>query len=78
MIPKLNEAIEMASASAVPNNMLADVLISLGWPSDLVNRAVDTWLRKNSKRNIKTSFKIWVKRYQARPAAMRKAAIAVP
>ena len=66
MIPKLNEAIEMASASGVPNNMLADVLISLGWPSDLVNRAVDTWLRKNSKRNIKTSFKIWVKRYQKR------------
>jgi len=70
MLPKLYEAIEMASASGVPNNLLADVLINLGWPSDLVNRAVDTWIHENGRRNLKTSFKVWVKRYQkrARPA----------
>jgi ABC-type bacteriocin/lantibiotic exporter with double-glycine peptidase domain len=70
MMPKLYEAIDMAVTSGVPINMLADVLTKLGWPSAMVNQAVDAWLRANGRRTIKTDFKDWVKKYQkrARPA----------
>lgn len=69
-MPKLYEAIDMAVTSGVPINMLADVLTKLGWPSAMVNQAVDAWLRANGRRTIKTDFKDWVKKYQkrARPA----------
>ncbi|QQS18029.1 hypothetical protein IPL68_05265 [Candidatus Saccharibacteria bacterium] len=70
MMPKLYEAIDMAVASGVPPNMLADVLTGLGWPKDLVNQAVDAWLKTNGRQTIRTDFKTWLKKYQkrARPA----------
>lgn len=70
MIPKLYEAIEMAIASGVPYNMLADVLTGLGWPATLVNQTVDTWLEANGRKTVRTDFKTWLKKYnkRARPA----------
>jgi ABC-type bacteriocin/lantibiotic exporter with double-glycine peptidase domain len=70
MMPKLYSAIEMAVASGVPNNMLADVLTGLGWPKELVNDAVNAWLENSGRKTIKTDFKTWLKKYQkrARPA----------
>ncbi len=67
---KLFEAIDMAVASRVPPNMLADVLTGVGWPAPLVNQAVERWLKTNGRRTIKTDFKTWLKKYQklARPA----------
>ena len=70
MMQKLYEAIDMAIASGVPPNMLADVLTGLGWPKGMVNQAVDTWLQTSGRQTIKTDFKTWLKKYQkrARPA----------
>lgn len=70
MMPKLYEAIEMAVASGVPYNMLADVLTSVGWPPSLVNQAVSAWLETNGRKEEKTDFKTWLKKYKkrARPA----------
>lgn len=66
MMPKLYEAIEMAVASGVPTNMVADVMIRGGWPPELVNRAVDAWLKAHGRRTQKTGFADWLKRYQLR------------
>lgn len=63
MMPKLYEAIEMAVASGVPTNMVADVLIRAGWPPEMVNSAVDTWLKANGRRTVKTGFKEWLSKY---------------
>ncbi len=70
MMPKLYEAIDMAVASGVPPNMLADVLTGLGWPREMVNQAVEAWLKVNGRQAIKTDFKTWLKKYKkrARPA----------
>ncbi len=70
MMPKLYQAIEMAIASGVPTNMVADVLIRAGWPSNLVNQAVDAWLNANGRTTTKTGFRDWLKKYhkQARGA----------
>lgn len=65
-MPKLYEAIEMAVASGVPTNMVADVMIRGGWPPELVNRAVDAWLKAHGRRTQKTGFADWLKRYQLR------------
>jgi ABC-type bacteriocin/lantibiotic exporter with double-glycine peptidase domain len=56
----------MAVASGVPTNMVADVMIRGGWPPELVNRAVDAWLKAHGRRTQKTGFADWLKRYQLR------------
>lgn len=61
---KLREAIEMASSSGVPNNMLASVLIGLRWPASLVNPAVDMWIQQHTPQLTKTDFKTWINKYQ--------------
>lgn len=66
MMPKLYEAIEMAVASGVPTNMLADVLTRGGWPPELVNKAVDAWLKAHGRKTEVTGFKDWLKKYQRR------------
>lgn len=63
MMPKLYEAIEMAVASGVSTNMLADVLIKAGWPPELVNQAVDAWLKAHGRKTETTDFKQWLKKY---------------
>lgn len=63
MMPKLYEAIEMAVSSGVSTNMLADVLIEAGWPPDLVNQAVDAWLKAHGRKTVTTDFKQWLKKY---------------
>jgi len=70
MMPKLYEAIEMAVASGVSTSMLPDVLIGMGWPPELVNQAVEAWLKANGRKTVKTGFKEWLKKYhkKARPA----------
>lgn len=63
MMPKLYEAIEMAVASGVKPNMLADVLTKLGWPQELVNQAVEAWLKSHGRKVETTDFKHWIKKY---------------
>jgi len=63
---KLRQAIEMASASGVPNNMLASVLTGLGWPADLVNPAVYEFIGRHSAPLEKTDFKSFIAKYQKR------------
>lgn len=63
---KLREAIDMASASGVPNNMLASVLTGVGWPADLVNPAVYEYLKQHTAPLQKTDFKSFIKKYQRR------------
>lgn len=74
-LAKLFEAIEMAVGSGVAPSMLPDVLIGVGWPADMVNPAVEAWLRKYGRRTIKTDFKTWLKKYQKR--AMPAVAVVV-
>ncbi len=62
-MPKLYEAIEMAVASGVSTNMLGDVLITAGWPPELVNQAVDAWLKAHGRKTEVTGFKQWLKKY---------------
>lgn len=66
MRPKLYEAIDMAVAAGVPTNMLADVLVGVGWPRDLINQGVEEWLVRNASRTTQTDFKTWLKKYQHR------------
>ena len=63
---KLHEAIEMAAASGVPNNMLSNVLTGVGWPADLVNPAVYEYLNKHTAPLEKTDFKSFIAKYQKR------------
>lgn len=63
MMPKLYEAIEMAVASGVSTPMLPDVLIEAGWPPELVNQAVDAWLKAHGRKTEVTGFKVWLKKY---------------
>lgn len=63
---KLRQAVEMASASGVPNNMLASVLTGLGWPADLVNPAVYEFVSRHSAPLEKTDFKSFIAKYQKR------------
>lgn len=66
MMPKLYQAIELAVGSGVPTNMLADVLCRAGWPENLVNQAVEAWLKANGRAEIKTGFKEWLGKYYKR------------
>lgn len=63
---QLLQAVDMAVKSGVKPNMVADVLIDIGWPAELVNPAVDAWLQVNVKRTVQTDFKTWLKKYQKR------------
>lgn len=63
---KLRQAIEMASASGVPHNMLASVLTGLGWPADLVNPAVYAFVGQHAAPLEKTDFKTFIAKYQKR------------
>ncbi len=70
MNPELYQAIEKAVADGVPPTMLASTLSTAGWPVEMVNQAIETWMSARGA-NIKvTGFKEWVKKYQlrARPA----------
>lgn len=61
---KALNAIDLAVKSHVPPNMLADVLIKVGWPPDLINKAIDIYLKNNGQVVLKTDFKTWLKKYQ--------------
>ncbi len=63
---KLRQAVEMASASGVPNNMLASVLTGVGWPADLVNPAVYEFVGQHTAPLEKTDFKSFIAKYQKR------------
>lgn len=63
---KLRQAVEMASASGVPNNDLASVLTGLGWPVDLVNPAVYEFIGRHAAPLEKTDFKTFIAKYQKR------------
>jgi len=63
---RLKQAVEMASSSGVPDNMLASVLTGVGWPASLVNPAVYEWTSRHDTRLKKTDFKTWLGRYQKR------------
>lgn len=63
-LQKALQAVDLAVKSRVPANMLADVLIKVGWPPDLINKAIDIYLKSNGQVVLKTDFKTWLKKYQ--------------
>jgi ABC-type bacteriocin/lantibiotic exporter with double-glycine peptidase domain len=63
MMPKLYDAINAAVTGGIPTNMLVTELVKAGWPPELVNRAVDAWLKANGRMTEKTGFKQWLSKY---------------
>lgn len=71
MQEKLFQAIALEVANGTPSHLLSERLVSAGWPQDLVNSAIETWLAMQSKQKSSNSaFKAWLKKYYliARPS----------
>lgn len=64
ILNKAIEAVDSAVKSYVPPDMVADVLIEVGWPPDLVNKAIDIYLQNNKQVLLKENFKTWLDKYQ--------------
>lgn len=66
MMPKIYQAIEEAIARGVPPQYVAHTLHGRGWPSSVVNEAVEAWLLAHGRLQQKTDFKQWLKKYKRR------------
>ena len=67
---RLTKAIEEGVSKGAPIDFISYSLIRAGWPSQMVNDAIDAWLAANGRTHKTTEFKEWLKRYysQAKPA----------
>ena len=67
---RLISAIEEGVSKGAPIDFISYSLVRAGWPTQMVNEAVDTWLRENGRTHKTTEFKEWLKKYysQAKPA----------
>lgn len=63
MQPDLNTAIETAINQGIPPRYIAYGLIKAGWPADIVNPAIDDWLKTHEHTQQTTAFKDWLKKY---------------
>ncbi len=66
MMPQIYEAIEKAIADGVRPQYLAGMLIYKGYPSAVVNQAVNAWLQSHGRLQQKTDFKDWLKKYKGK------------
>lgn len=67
---KLKQAIEEGVAKGVPIDFITYSLNRAGWPQQMVNEAMETWLYTNGRRQKTTNFGTWLKKYysQAKPS----------
>lgn len=65
-MPKIYEAIEIAVSKGVPPEYLANNLKMQGFPTPMVDQAVNDWLSKNGRLQQRTDFKTWLKKYKRR------------
>jgi ABC-type multidrug transport system fused ATPase/permease subunit len=67
---RLKQAIEEGVSKGVPVDFIAYSLQRAGWPKDMVNEAIEAWLRENGRSQKTTEFTDWLKKYyrQAKPA----------
>ncbi|MCU0667669.1 MAG: ABC transporter ATP-binding protein/permease [Patescibacteria group bacterium] len=63
MMPKLYEAIEKLVTNGVPTQYIPSMLVQAGWPSVLVNQAVEAWMQSHGRSIQKTGFNKWLKKY---------------
>lgn len=64
LLDKALEAVDLAVKSYVSFDVLADVLIEVGWPPTLVNKAIEIYLQNNKQAVYKEGFKVWLSKYQ--------------
>ncbi|HVX58830.1 MAG TPA: ABC transporter ATP-binding protein, partial [Candidatus Saccharimonadales bacterium] len=79
MMQQLYDAIERAIASGVQPQYLTALLTQQGWPSGMVNQAVNAYLSAHGRLQQKTDFKTWLKKYKrkALPATVAIVIISV-
>jgi ABC-type bacteriocin/lantibiotic exporter with double-glycine peptidase domain len=67
---RLISAIEEGVSKGAPIDFISYSLVRAGWPMEMVNEAVDAWLKQNGRLQKTTEFKEWLKKYysQAKPA----------
>lgn len=67
---RLKKAIEEGISKGAPVDFIAYSLVRAGWPRQMVNEAIDTWLQENGRKQKTTAFGEWLKKYyrQAKPA----------
>lgn len=66
MMPDIYAAIEAAVARGIPPQDIVDALIQRGYPSNLVNQALNAWLLSHGRMQQKTGFKQWLKKYKTK------------
>lgn len=66
MMPDIYAAIEAAVARGIPPQDIVDALIQRGYPSNLVNQALNAWLLSHGRLQQKTGFKQWLKKYKTK------------
>lgn len=67
---RLKGAIEEGVSKGVPMDFISYSLKRAGWPQQMVDESIETWLRENGRSHHTTAFKDWLKKYynQAKPA----------
>jgi ABC-type bacteriocin/lantibiotic exporter with double-glycine peptidase domain len=67
---RLQKAIEEGVAKGVPVDFITYSLNRAGWPREMVQEAVDSWMLANGRKQKTTGFSEWLKKYykQAKPA----------
>ena len=63
MMPKIYAAIEAAIVAGTPPQYVAANLIEQGWPSAMVNEALNAYLSAHGRLQHKTGFRDWLKKY---------------
>jgi len=63
MYPKLYELIEQAVTDGVKPHLISAGLVQAGWPENMVNDALESWLQAHGKVKKSTAFKDWIKKY---------------
>lgn len=66
MMPDIYAAIEAGVAKGIPPQAIVDALIQRGYPSDLVNQALNAWLLSHGRSQQKTGFKEWINKYKTK------------
>jgi ABC-type bacteriocin/lantibiotic exporter with double-glycine peptidase domain len=64
MEDKIFDAIEAEAAKGTPSQLIADKLVSAGWPQDIVQIAVNEWLKVQiARQQNNDGFKAWLQKY---------------
>lgn len=60
---RLKQAIEEGVSKGVPVDFISYSLQRAGWPKEMVNETIDTWLQENGRKQKTTEFTVWLKKY---------------